>query len=383
MKKVIAICFFSLMVLGSIIAAPKKAKILQLDPIEFDLVSSHNGRFEYVVDPRIEVMTIICRITGAGYFNWNYSGENPYLSQVDTFFAKYKDEPAVKTALSYISKGIGMDAFISLAYHIKPDFSGTIDALRPLPETLDKSWKQIGANTLNSFVKQIHAFVIKSNFVRFYNVNRSDYLSFIGWYDKEVEEKNMESWAKDFFTGFDIGPVTFSVNRPAVGFNFYDYAQDSEGIKKAYITTYPGSYFADMTITYFSFYLQPYVNENWDAVKDNFTKYIKYFAKKTKPDAKDKEIEKMEVTQNDLVSLMGMYCFLGYLEDSIPTAKEDDEYYKPTYDAYCATYEKLAGDAFNQGKALITEYKNNRDKYADFKAFYPKITEYINSIKTE
>ena len=87
MKKVITFCILSLLFLTSCLST----KSIQLEPIEIDIVKSHNGNFEYMVDPRVELMTIICRLTGYNVFNNNYNGDNAYLTQVDSFFSKYKD----------------------------------------------------------------------------------------------------------------------------------------------------------------------------------------------------------------------------------------------------------------------------------------------------
>lgn len=379
MKKVITFCILSLLFLTSCLST----KSIQLEPIEIDIVKSHNGNFEYMVDPRVELMTIICRLTGYNVFNNNYNGDNAYLTQVDSFFAKYKDETVIKSAQGFMERGVWGDAFISLAYHIKPDFSGTIISMKPIPETLNDQWKKIGSSSINAFVKQVHDFAIKSNFVRFYAVNRSDYLSNIVWLDDGFEKKNVGTWANGFFTGIDIGETTVVSSRVLAGFNLYDFAGDADGKKLSYVASYPGAYYADMTCAYFALYLQDYITQNWDSVKDNYTKFLKAFLKKINPDKDPKEFDKREVRQQDLRGDLSMYMYLAYLEDNIPTAKEDDDYFKPHYDAFYAHLEKTVGDDFLRAMELMKEYKENRDKYPEFKDFYPLINDYVNSLPTE
>ena len=383
MKKVIAFCFLSFLVLASAFSAAKKSKIIQLEPIEFDVVKSHNGHFEYMVDPRVELMAIICRLTGYNVFTGYYNGDNSYLTQVDSFFAKYKDEIVIKSAQGFMERGVSGDAFISLALHIKPDFSGTIDSMKPLPKTLNEKWKKIGSNSINTFVKQVHDFAVKSNFARFYAVNRSDYLGNIVWLDDGFEKKNVGTWAADFFKGIDVGETTIVSSRVLAGWNLFDFAEDLDGKLTSYVSTYPGGYYADMTGAYFSLYLQDYLNENWDTVKDTYTKFLKSFLKKLHPEQDQKEIDKREVTRNDLSIDLSVYVYITYLEDSIATAKEDDDYFKPTFDAYYASLEKTVGDSFLKCMDLLKEYKENRDKYPEIKDFYPRITEYVNSLPTE
>ena len=379
MKKVITFCILSLLLLTSCLST----KSIQLEPIEIDVVKSHNGNFEYLVDPRVELMAIICRLTGYNVFSNNYNGDNSYLTQVDSFFAKYKDEAVIKSAQEFMDRNVWGDAFISLAYHIKPDFSGTVVPMKPIPETLNDQWKKIGSSSINSFVKQVHDFAIKSNFARFYAVNRSDYLSNIVWLDDGFEKKNVGTWAKDFFTGVDIGETTVVSSRVLACYILYDFAEDSGGVKKSFVASYPGAYYSDMTSAYFALYLQDYINENWDEVKDNYTKFLIAFLKKMNPDKDPKEYDKREVTQRDLCGDLSMYIYISYLEDNIPTAKEDDEYYKPTFDAYYAYLEKTVGDTFLNALELIKEYKENRDKYPEIKDIYSRINDYVNSLPTE
>ncbi len=379
MKKVIFFCILSLLVLTSCLST----KSVQLEPIEFDVVKSHNGRFEYQVDPRIELMAIICRLTGYNVFNYNYNGDNLYLTQVDSFFAKYKDESVIKTAQGFMDRGVWGDAFISLAYHIKPDFSGTTVSMKPLPTTLNPQWEKIGSSSINTFVKQVHDFAIKSNFIRFYAINRSDYLSNIVWLDDGFEKKNVGTWAEDFFKGIDIGETTVVSSRVIVGWNLYDFAGDSDGKRSSYVASYPGAYYADMTGAYFSLYLQDYLNQNWDTVKDTYTKFLKSLLKKLHPEEDPKVYDKREVTRNDLAADLSIYCYIAYLEDNIATAKEDDDYFKPNYDAYYAYFEKSIGDVFLKCMDLLKEYKENRDKYPEFKDFYPRLNDYVNSLPAE
>src|ERR1051326_6797911 len=71
------------------------------------------------VDQRVELMSIIARLAGYGeYVNNSFK---LYANDVDSYFEKYKQHPAVQFAIKIReSNGIGFDAVMTMAVHLNP-----------------------------------------------------------------------------------------------------------------------------------------------------------------------------------------------------------------------------------------------------------------------
>lgn len=387
MKKVITVIFTTLVVFSSLCAAPKKSKSLSLEPIEFDLPTEKGNEFSYAIDPRIEVVGTICRLAGYECFSQNYGGGNAFLSQMDTLFVKYKEHKAVKAIQNYRDqKKIQGDAWLNLAYHIKPDFSGTVVDLDPYPVDLNPELKKLTAKQLNALISLIHDFAVDTNFLRICALNRGTYVSDFGWMKEDIEKVNISTWGNDFFKLSDFNEVIITVSRLGAGYHFYDFVTEADGNRKAYVTIYPGIYYSNVVMCYSSIYTQLYANKYWDEVKDNFTRYLKDFSKKASPE-NAKEIEKEEIYSNSLASVLSMYCYVDYCKykAEIQTPEDIEKYgdYKQAVDSMTQYLEKSFGNSATKAIELVSTYQENREKYKTIYDFSGELNAYLNTLKVE
>lgn len=386
MKKSILISAFVCLFLGTfgtLSAAPKKP--LVLEPIEIDPIIQSNNDIEVIADPRLEIIGIICRLAGYDGFTNYYTGEATYTTQIDSFFAKYKDEKVVVTAKAFKDRGITAHSMISLAYHIKPDFSGTVIDFDPYPVTLMDNWKKIRTKEIYNFIKDVHDFLIKTNYSRLRILNKPTLLSNVGYFLRDFEDFAIPQFTDVFFGKNVFDKKVISVNMICPLLFAYDIVTDRDGKTTSYTTVYSGCYISNMTITYFTNYLQEYADTNWEAVKDNFTNLILYYSKKMYPD-KYKEYEK-QLKESINSSLFAQYfcdfVYLEYLRSPIyENAKKKEG--ALTYEYYYGELEKTySSEWFYQLNNLTAEYVNNRDKYSSLKVFFPKIVDVINSINID
>ncbi|MBO4857817.1 MAG: DUF4932 domain-containing protein [Treponema sp.] len=386
MKKSILISAFVCLFLGTfgtLSAAPKKP--LVLEPIEIDPIIQSNNDIEVIADPRLEIIGIICRLAGYDGFTNYYTGEATYTTQIDSFFAKYKEEKVVTTAKAFKDRGITAHSMISLAYHIKPDFSGTVIDFDPYPVTLMDNWKKIRTKEIYNFIKDVHDFLIKTNYSRLRILNKPTLLSNVGYFLRDFEDFAIPQFTDDFFGKNVFDKKVISVNMICPLLFAYDIVTDRDGKTTSYTTVYSGCYISNMTITYFTNYLQEYADTNWEAVKDNFTNLILYYSKKMYPD-KYKEYEK-QLKESINSSLFAQYfcdfVYLEYLRSPIyENAKKKEG--ALTYEYYYGELEKTySSEWFYQLNNLTAEYVNNRDKYSSLKVFFPKIVDVINSINID
>ena len=386
MKKLLKIALLTSLFLstfGTLSAAPKKP--LVLEPIEIDPIIQSNNDIEVIADPRLEIIGIICRLAGYDGFTNYYTGEATYTTQIDSFFAKYKDEKVVVTAKAFKDRGITAHSMISLAYHIKPDFSGTVIDFDPYPVTLMDNWKKIRTKEIYNFIKDVHDFLIKTNYSRLRILNKPTLLSNVGYFLRDFEDFAIPQFTDDFFGKNVFDKKVISVNMICPLLFAYDIVTDRDGKTTSYTTVYSGCYISNMTITYFTNYLQEYADTNWEAVKDNFTNLILYYSKKMYPD-KYKEYEK-QLKESINSSLFAQYfcdfVYLEYLRSPIyENAKKKEG--ALTYEYYYGELEKTySSEWFYQLNNLTAEYVNNRDKYSSLKVFFPKIVDVINSINID
>lgn len=369
------------MLLSSCATTPKESKAEILEPVNIQGCVYESGNLVITNLPHFELMCLLCRIAEVPMFDGYYNDSNSYLEQMNTLLGRYKDHKIITTIKSFVSRGVTGDGFISLVYHLQPDFTGTVVPLSPKPETLHYSWEKIPATEINSFVKMFHDFAIESNFERIYGLNNSMFIGDALYVQKDLEKYKMDTWMQKFFTIEEIPQtVNINVSRSNVGFGCYDFALDENGNRNFYLSAYPGQYLSSISQLYCLFYTQLFASENWDEVKDTFIPFIKSVVKKTIGDNKDalKELEKVEITDWHLSSYLSEFINAFYISEISLEVDETsgilDEYYNTSKKVYG---EKVTEKTFE----LIYEYRDNREKYPDFKSYYPNIKNYILNLK--
>ena len=211
MKKFFYATISSLCLIASAFSAPKPPV---LEPIEFDVIQEQGEINTYIIDPRVEVVAMICRLAELpGFTNTYKNRADPVIPQMMTLLEKYKNHKAVKTVKSLQKKGFDAGAMISLSYHIKPDFSGTIIEFEPFPENLAPQWKKLGTKATYDFIKQIHSFAVDTNFKRLYVLNKTSYLQDVNYQKKFAEDSGIAQWAEDFFKNDEVESPVLTYSR--------------------------------------------------------------------------------------------------------------------------------------------------------------------------
>jgi hypothetical protein len=109
---------------------------------------------DVVVDPRVELMSIIFRLAGNPEYN---QGRVPsYIKDVDEHFGKFRQHPAVEMAGNLRrTRGVGFDACMSLAIHLGDAYTVSEKLpLDPRPASLDGRWKPDEAREFLAALKQ-------------------------------------------------------------------------------------------------------------------------------------------------------------------------------------------------------------------------------------
>ena len=371
MKKLISAAVASLCLIASAFSAPKSPV---LKPIDIDVVCEKGEYNDFVVDPRIEIIAIACRLAEMQGFTNVYGSGDELIGQTVTLYEKYKTHKAVNTIKTLIQKGIPNDAMISLAYHIKPDFSGTIIDFSPFPETLHYDWKKIPVRTIYTLISQLHDFAVESNFQRIYTMNRSTYLLDIGYMKENVEKYQFAQWAGDFFKDEEIQHPVITMSRLCCSYSYYDFAKGADGKRLSYLTTHSGVNLFTVAMCYMDFYTQLYACRNWEIVKENFIKYDRAYAEKKATDKKAVEKNYKTPGDYDFSIFLSSLLFGLYLKSNGTEAGL-------SYEEFIGGLEKsLAEPNLMKIFPLLEEYSADREKYPTFQDFAPRLNEFINAL---
>lgn len=114
------------------------------------------------VDPRVELMSTIFRLSGAREYN-QPGARSPYSQAVDAHFGPFRDHPVVRAARSLRARcGISYDAVMSMAVHLED--TRTLQERTPFdqkPERLDGRWT---VGDARDFLEKAREFVADTHF---------------------------------------------------------------------------------------------------------------------------------------------------------------------------------------------------------------------------
>ncbi len=171
---------------------------------------------EVRVDPRVELVSIVFRLSGAHEYN---IADDDYARAVDDHFAPYERHSAVKAARRLrIRRGIAYNAPVDLAVHLDPLLRPAVP-LDPHPARLDDRWT---ARDAEKFLRHLRDFAADSEFATFYE-DHADHRSEVEAHFREAGGDQVVSWLDGFFgpaegasytviPGLLVGPNNYGVS---------------------------------------------------------------------------------------------------------------------------------------------------------------------------
>lgn len=381
MKKSLFIKTFAALISSAIIlsscATTSKKEALSLEPIEIDYICVTDGNISFTNLPQLELLALAGRFAGLNELQGYYTDDNSYLQQMQTLLGKQKDADIIRHIKELNTKGISGSGIINLAYHIKPDFSGTTVPMEPKPDTLNPEWKNISSFEIDNLVKELHTFAQKTNYAKIYGLNRSDALAQVMYTQQNFTKYKFGSWFTEFFTsGNNTEPLIVNCSRSTAAFSFYDFAMNEDNQRVTCLSFYPGETLNACASTYAMSFIQDYTTDNWDKVKDSLTKFQKAVAKKINPE-NAKEIDKQEVNSFELTQFLAQFPALIYLAQMSEEIDETPGILEEAINGIS----KIMGETetrilFN----LFLNYKSLRGQYPNFKMYYLEINDAIHNL---
>jgi hypothetical protein len=154
-------------------------------------------QMDVVVDPRVELMSVIFRLAGSPEYNMPNSA-SPYADDVEAHFGPFKEHAVVQTARRLRrERGVSDDAVMSMAVHVTD--TTTLAERIPFdepPPRLDRRWRPEAAR---QFLDDARAFVRDSDFNGFVADHRAFYAQAAARLRKEVERHDYLEWFDRFF----------------------------------------------------------------------------------------------------------------------------------------------------------------------------------------
>jgi len=149
-----------------------------------------------VVDPRAELLSIIFRL--AGNPEYNILCVKPYDDEVEKYFGKFRDHPAVKLAQKVgQTRKVSYNAPMSLAIHLTDTNNLQLRVpLEPWPEGLDRRWT---ASDVGDFMEAARQFVEDTSFQRFIEQHGPFYQTVAGRMQAMLDKEAHLEWFDTFF----------------------------------------------------------------------------------------------------------------------------------------------------------------------------------------
>lgn len=157
---------------------------------------SDSAAIRILVDPRIELMSIVFRL--AGNREYNMGAVPAYIRAVDTRFGSFKKHTAVKRARNLRrSRGMGYNAPMSLAVYLTPPPELEERAsLDPLPHRIDGRWSPDAAR---AFLDDLRAFVRDTGFETFFTEHHNLYQTTAERLRQMIREARILDWFDGFY----------------------------------------------------------------------------------------------------------------------------------------------------------------------------------------
>ena len=328
-----------------------------------------------VVDPRVELMSIIFRLAG----NPEYCMGNvaSYTNDVEKRFGEFRAHPAVKLAQKLREEhGVSYDACMSMAVHM-------IDAEKceekvpfdPRPENLDARWS---VNDAREFLAATRQFVKDTNFNEFITAHHSLYETAQSRMEDCLKKNAHMEWFDEYFGSRPEASFTLTLGMLNGGNNYGPRCRTADGKEELYcvlgvwMTDDKGLPVFDSSVVWVVVheFCHSYVNPLTSKYKTEIDKYAKLFGPISER-MKSQAYPVWETCVNEHIvrSLTTRYAYLKENKEagdkSLQRERKSGFFYVP---ALCEQ---------------LKYYENNRDKYKTFAEFYPELIKVFEELSKQ
>ncbi len=162
-------------------------------------VAMEIGKIKVVVDPNVEMMMVLGRLSGAEMYSRSNDLSVPYINELDEYFKDYKDDPAVEIVRTFNSQS---STILEFGYDLNESVTGykmSLDNKNSILVAQNFPKKKITLYSEKSNLEKIRQFRINSKFDDFFNSHKEEYEKQVKACVSLIEECNLENWLKDFY----------------------------------------------------------------------------------------------------------------------------------------------------------------------------------------
>jgi len=324
-----------------------------------------------MTDPRVELMSLIFHLAGNPEYN---RGRVPsYNKDIQNYFAGFKEHAVVKKARRLRqTRGVSYDAVMSMAVHVTDAYSLQEKVLfHPRPENLGKRWKIIEAR---EFLYDARKFVEESNFKGFIENQQKLYNATVLRLRKLLQEKGRIDWFDKFFgrrpgARFIVVPGLLNGGHSfGVRIKLPDGSEELYCILGTWLIdkngrpTFDESVLSMVIHEFCHSYVNPMVDKYESLLKEAGKKIFPYVAEAMRRQA----YPDWKIMMYESLVRAGVVRYVHAVNGPGAAKKQTREEVKREF----LWTENLAN--------LLGEYENQRSKYPDLDAFFPRIHAFFN-----
>lgn len=172
------------------------------------LLAAENARVEVKVDPRLELVGVVCRLARFEEYRMPV-GESPYTRDADAWFHEFDDHPAVRRIKELKrERGISYDATASFAIHLEDATAARFAIpLTPWPAQFEKRWN---AESAEAFRADLQDFAAASRFPEFFDRHAETYAATEKRLSAIVDRDLDRAWFQEYYG--TVGDASFGLH---------------------------------------------------------------------------------------------------------------------------------------------------------------------------
>jgi hypothetical protein len=327
-----------------------------------------NRKITISVDPRIELIGIVFRLTGAPEFNDGTL--RPYVKGIERHFGDFDNHSAVKFAAKLRStRKMSCDGPMSLAVHIDHNFRPrkTFDQW---PWGLDYRWEK---QETAEFLRKLREFAAETKFDEFFKAQSDMYEEGIRSCEGLMAPLNLGRWLSDFFGVEDMGDLKLVLGF-VNGFCSYGVRFTTDRTDEKYAIVGMRPFDSANTVMFRPKQIGTTAHEFCHSfVNPVVDKYI---------DQMQSAGERLFAAHGPAMRMMGYQKWESMMYETAVRACVASfvrHACEPMYMDYYLKDEVKAGFVWTEDMAnFLKTYESNRDKYTTFESFFPEFVDFVN-----
>jgi uncharacterized protein DUF4932 len=322
------------------------------------------------VDPRVELLSIVFRL--AGNSEYSMSPLKTYTVDIDTYFAPYKEHPAVALARKLAAeRDVGFDAVMVLAVHLSP-----APALNPLVAfTDDVPDARFGKNNAILFAQRLADFYRDTHFEKFLAAHQSLYDLATERFRVVISDLDL-NWYKSFYGDLRMGQYDLILGMNNGGGNYGPRVVWTDGHEQFFSIIGCWSQDDSGNPTYSPDYLPTIIHEfNHSFVNPAFAKHKSEFASASQVFERVADKMRAQAYGNSDTMVIESLVRAAVIEYLNSKGHESSEIQRKIRD------EQLIGFVWvDELYELLHRYSAQRTRYPTFESFMPVVAQFYRSL---